>query len=122
MPTGLLGFEQFKKWHLINHPDEAPFSWLQVADEPEVAFLLVPPGLVTREYRPDVADQDVASLGLTDAADALLLNIVTLNATAPATVNLKGPIIINRRTLMAKQVVPRNAAEYSVRYPLPTAH
>ena len=36
-----------------------------------------------------------------------------------ATVNLKGPIVLNRRTLVAKQVIPLNAPEYSVAHPLP---
>jgi flagellar assembly factor FliW len=35
-------------------------------------------------------------------------------------VNLKGPIVVNRHTLVAKQVVPHNAADYSVRHPLST--
>jgi len=36
-------------------------------------------------------------------------------------VNLKGPIVINRRTLTGKQVIPVNAAEYAIRHPLPLA-
>jgi flagellar assembly factor FliW len=35
------------------------------------------------------------------------------------TLNLKGPIILSRRTLVAKQVIPTNASEFSVRHPLP---
>jgi flagellar assembly factor FliW len=33
-------------------------------------------------------------------------------------VNLKGPIVINRRTLIGKQVIINNAAQYSLNHPL----
>jgi len=32
---------------------------------------------------------------------------------------LKGPIVINRRTLIGKQIIPVNASEYAIRHPLP---
>lgn len=121
MPSGLLGFERFKQWRLISDPNQAPFFWLQVVEDPSLTFLLVPPATIAPTYKPDVPAEDAAALGLADPADAVLLNIVTLNANAPATVNLKGPIVINRRTLAGKQVIPLNAAEYSVRHPLPAA-
>jgi len=36
-----------------------------------------------------------------------------------ATINLKGPIVINRRTWIGKQVIPVNAAQYPTQHPLP---
>ena len=48
----------------------------------------------------------------------MVYNIVTLRGAAPATVNLKGPIVINRHTNLARQVVLNNAADYSVRHPI----
>jgi len=33
-------------------------------------------------------------------------------------VNLKGPIVINRRTLIGKQVILNNASRYSLHHPL----
>jgi flagellar assembly factor FliW len=36
-------------------------------------------------------------------------------------VNLKGPVVINRRTLVGKQVIPRNVAGYALHHPLPAA-
>jgi flagellar assembly factor FliW len=47
-----------------------------------------------------------------------VLNIVTLRDTVPASasVNLTGPIIINRRTLQAKQVVISNYMGYRTPY------
>ena len=116
---GLLGFEQHRTWQLIADPDQLPFQWLRAYDNPQVAFLVVPPSLVEPDYRPDVSAEDVAFLDLRDSQDALVLNVVTLRADRQATANLKGPILLNRRTLIGKQVVPVNAADYSVQHPLP---
>ena len=118
IPAGLLGLEHIKEFELVVNPAEAPFVWLQSAGVPDVAFLLVPPFVVKPDYQPDIARSDVAALGLESAEDALLFNIVTLRGNAPATVNLKGPIVINRLNNLARQVVLSNAADYSVRQPI----
>lgn len=118
IPGGLLGLEHIKEYELISVPDEDPFMWLQSAGAPKVTFLLVSPFAVRRDYRPDISDTDVQSLGLQTSDDALLFNIVTARDNATATVNLKGPILINRATNVARQVVLNNAAEYSVRHPI----
>ena len=115
----LLGFERIKHYALLSNPEEAPFFWLQVADDASLAFLVIEPGLVAPDYQPDINDRDAANLGLTKPEDALLFNIVTVRGTNQATVNLKGPIVINRHSRIGKQVVPDNAMEYSVRHPLP---
>ena len=60
-------------------------------------------------------------LGLEEATDAILLNIVTVRGPQRATINLKGPIVINRHTRMGKQVIIANAADYSVQHSLPVA-
>ena len=58
-------------------------------------------------------------LGLKNPEDALLLNIVTVQKQGQgATMNLKGPIVINRNTGIGKQVVIANASDYSVQHPL----
>ncbi len=121
LPMGLLGLEEFKQFVLLGRPEDAPFLWMQVQGDPSLAFLVVSPFEVLPDYRPDVPGEDAASLKLTDPRDALFLSIVTLHAKKQATVNLKGPIVINARTRVGKQVIIANAAEYSVQHPLPVA-
>lgn len=122
MPFGLLGFERIKEYELMAKPSEAPFLWLQVPGNTSLAFLVINPFLAAPEYRPDIPEDDVRFLGLQSPDDALLFNIVTVRGTNRATVNLKGPIIFNRRTFVGKQVVLNNASEYSVQHPLPVAN
>jgi flagellar assembly factor FliW len=120
LPMGLLGFEQLKDYLLIANPGEEPFRWLQVKDDPKLAFIVVEPFLIVPEYKPDIPQADVEFLGLSASTDAALYNIITLHGNGPATVNLKGPVVINRNTGVAKQVIIANAAQYSVQHPLPT--
>jgi flagellar assembly factor FliW len=121
LPMGLLGFEQMKDYLLISNPEEEPFRWLRVKDNPALAFVVVEPFLAVPDYQPDIPQPDVEFLGLKKPDDALVYNIVTLHAGQRATINLKGPVVINRNTGVGKQVILTNAASYSVQHPLPEA-
>jgi flagellar assembly factor FliW len=119
MPTGLLGFEEIKDYVLMTNPDEQPFSWLKVQDNSALAFVVINPFIALPDYQPDIPQADVDILGLKQPDDAMLLSIVTVHDERRATVNLKGPIVINRHTHIAKQVIIANATAYSVTHPLP---
>ncbi len=121
MPWGLLGFERIKEYVLLSNPDEAPFFWLQVLNDPHLAFLVISPFAAMPTYQPDISAEDVVCLELNQPHDALVFNIVTLKPGGRGTVNLRGPIVLNRNTLVAKQVIPLNSAEFDLHYPLPTA-
>jgi flagellar assembly factor FliW len=121
LPMGILGFEQIKDYALLANPAEEPFAWLQVEANASLAFVVIDPFIVLPEYQPDIPQTDVEFLGLDDASDALLLNIVTVHGPQRATVNLKSPIVINRHTRLGKQVILANASDYSVQHPLPVA-
>ena len=121
LPYGLLGFEKVKNYALISRPHEEPFLWLQMLDEGRHAFLILSPSVAVPDYRPDISEAEVKFLELTTPDDALVFNIVTLRANGPATINLKGPLIVNRYTRVGKQVIPNNAAQYAVSYPLPVS-
>jgi flagellar assembly factor FliW len=121
LPLGLLGFELVKNYALLSRPHEEPFYWLQMLEDAKHAFLIVSPFIAVPDYEPDISQQDVDFLGLTTPADSLVYNIVTLRGKGPATINLKGPIIINRHTMVGKQVIPNNAATFSLHHPLPVS-
>lgn len=119
LPMGLLGFEQVKEYLLIAKPAEEPFQWLQMKDNAALAFVVIDPFLIMPEYQPDIPQPDVDFLGIEDPQDAVLFNIVTVHGPKHATVNLKGPVVFNRRTFIGKQVVIANASAYSIEHPLP---
>ncbi len=119
LPLGLLGFERIKRYALLENPHEAPFRWLQVLEDPSLAFLVLSPFIALPDYEPDVATEDVEFLEAASPEDVLLFGIVTLRGKGRATINLKGPIAINRHSLKGRQVVLANAARYSLEHPLP---
>ncbi len=116
-PLGLLGFESAKYYLLTVKPEDCPMLWLQMLDGQKHSFRVVMPGFILPDYQPIISQQDVEFLGLKDSSDALAFSIVTQEETGAA-VNLKGPIIINRRTLIGKQVIVQNAEKFSVQHPI----
>lgn len=119
MPFGLLGFEQLKSFALVANPQEEPFLWLQAIEEPKLAFLVMSPFAVVPDYQPEIPEEEERALGLQGSNETLIFNIVTMRGAEQATVNLKGPIVLNRRTLVAKQIIPLNAPHLPVAHPLP---
>ncbi len=117
LPLGLLGFESTKSYWILSNPEDAPFAWLQVPDQVDLAFLVVPAFSVLHDYAPNLSDLDVEFLGLESPEEALIYTIVTLRADGTSTVNLKGPIVINRQTMIGKQVVLANSP-YVIQHPL----
>ena len=117
-PSGILGFEEIKEYELQPLPDLEPFFWMEGGSSKKHAFLLVPPAHVLESYSIELNKEDVNFLDLTTSEDALIFNIVTYGSNQTMTVNLKGPILVNRHTMVAKQVVPTNAVELPTTYPL----
>ena len=62
--------------------------------------------------------EHVALLGLDNPEDAVVLNIATYHADERVTVNLKGPIVYNKATQTARQIVPRNASDLPLAHPM----
>lgn len=123
LPQGLVGFPDHTGFELLYNQEQLPFRWLRLLGAEPVDFVVIEPGGIIPDYELELFDEDAAFLGITDAADALVLNIVAVSRSLPptATINLVGPVIINRRTGIAKQVVIANHARYSARHPLVTS-
>ncbi|TGL60996.1 flagellar assembly protein FliW [Leptospira sarikeiensis] len=109
-PEGLLGFGGYKKFALIEEDEESVFKWLQSIDEVDLAFVVIPPSLFKKEYKPLLSQEELSQIGLQDVSEALTLVIVTIPNDDPAsmTANLQGPILINKKDLTGRQFVSRN--------------
>jgi flagellar assembly factor FliW len=121
-PAGIVGFPHHTRGEVIHIEEQLPFQWLRLHGPTPLNFVVIDPTGIIPDYLPELFDEDAASLGIETAEDALLLNIVTVGRTQPATatVNLVGPIVINRHSGRAKQVVISNHSRYSARHPLVT--
>lgn len=104
-PHGLLGFEKFKDYVILD-AERQPFYWLQSLDVERIAFVLVNPFLFRPDYELDIDDSDLSEIGIADPESALVFSIVTIPADgSPMTANLQGPLVINREGRLARQSI-----------------
>jgi flagellar assembly factor FliW len=122
-PAGIVGFPEHRRGEVFHLPDQLPFQWLRLHGPDPLHFVVIDPSGLVADYAPELFDDDAHALGIDSAADALVYTIVTVRggASSTATVNLVGPLIVNRRTGIARQVVVANHTQYSARHPLITA-
>lgn len=115
-PDGIIGFEEIKYYFLLDSREGGPFYWLQAEKNPDLAFILMNPRVFREDYELRVRQSDRESIGIESEEDCLDFVIITV-PTDPAKIsaNLMGPIIINRRTREAGQVISLND-EYTTRH------
>ena len=120
LPQGLFGFPEIDKMELVYDPEELPFMWLREEKKDGLAFIVLEPGGIIPDYSVEIADADVELLGISSAEDTMILNIVTLPSDkgSKISINLVGPIIVNRNSLVSKQCIINNHEKYSARYVL----
>jgi flagellar assembly factor FliW len=104
-PEGIFGFEAFKTYVLLD-AEQQPYYYLQSVETQGAAFILLKPFLFRPDYEIDIADEELAQIGITDPAEALVFSIVTVPTDgSPMTANLAGPLVINREKRIGKQIV-----------------
>ena len=103
---GLLGFEELKQFAIIDVEECLPFEWLVSVEEPAVAFAILNPTLLFSDYKPSLTKDELVLLDIKKEMDVEMFCIVTLGETPEnVTLNLKGPILINMKNKMGKQIV-----------------
>lgn len=119
-PLGLVGFRDFGRAQVVYREEQLPFLWLTSQEGPDISFLVLEPTGIVPDYAIELEEQDVEFLQLEDPAEALVLNIVSVPGGhfKDATVNLVGPVVINRSTRRGKQVIIANHQNFSARHPL----
>lgn len=113
--SGLLGFEELKRFVLLERPEIAPLEWLQSVENPQIVFTVIDPTVVFGNYQPDFSPEDWEALGLSEGEPVTVRVLVTVpKDPADMTANLLGPLVINTAQGKGRQVVLVNS-EYPVR-------
>lgn len=116
-PSGLFGFERMEHFALLDST-APPFLWLQSLDDPGLAFILVNPYLVVREYVLDIDPLELREIGDPPEEDLLVFAIVTIaQEENRVSCNLQGPVIINRRARLGRQAISLDS-RWSIRHSL----
>jgi flagellar assembly factor FliW len=114
---GLGGFESLRRYALIPEVD-SPVDWLVSLEDPDVCFALIEPFSFEPAYAFELTDSDAEALGMREAGDALVRCILTLNEDPQKiTANLLAPLVLCRRTHMARQVIVQDE-RYGLRAPV----
>ena len=119
---GLLGFPDATLFVRVPVDDAEGWLWLQSTTDRELAFLAIVPFRFFPDYDIELADADVDVLELDDPSDAEVLALVTVRhnesgGISAVTANLLGPLVINRRTGLGRQVVLSDS-QHSTREPV----
>lgn len=115
-PEGLPAFEEAKEFVFLCKPETRPFFFMQSVSTPDLSFVCIDPFLICEEYAPRISETDVKYLHLESMNDALVVSIVTVSPKLDeTTANLQGPVIINIRACICKQVIC-DGQNYPVRY------
>jgi len=104
--SGLPGFNDEKEFALLNFPGNETFQILQSISNENLAFIVTNPYHFYTDYEFTLNAQIRESLQIEQSDDVLVLAIVTLKDTInKSTMNLKAPIIINRKLKYGKQYI-----------------
>jgi flagellar assembly factor FliW len=121
IPAGLIGFPDQKRYVLLEHKKGSPFVWFQALDDEALAFLLIDPLLCKPDYELLISPEDRKALELPDSCEGVqTLVIVNVTSAGPLeiTANLLGPVVMNVKKRLAKQIVLYQSP-YSTRFPIP---
>lgn len=106
-PYGIMGFEALKDFILLD-ADQQPFYWLQSMDVKETAFVLINPQVFRKDYNPKIFPGDLEEIGIKkiEIENVLIFAIVTVPENQQKmSANLQGPLVINKDTKVARQVI-----------------
>lgn len=116
-PEGIPGFEGSKKFIVLSGDDpDSPFKWLQGVDAPQLAFAIVDPFFVKKDYDFNINEEIVRKLEIEKAEDVAVYAIVVVpEDISQMTMNLKAPVLVNARNHKGTQIV-LDTDRYSMRH------
>lgn len=113
---GILGFEQLKKFFVVDPGDQTLILWFQSVEDPAVAFPIIEPKIFLPDYSVKLLPAELNSLEIESVNDACVFTILTIpQIVTDMSANLKAPIVINNKTKLARQIVLQDS-KLEVRY------
>jgi flagellar assembly factor FliW len=122
-PLGLPGFENQRRFLLVEQELNKPIVFLQSLSRPELCFITVPVQGILPGYELTLTAEELHTLGLAQdrqpvaGVEVIHLAVVSLAEGRPPTVNLLAPIVVNWRMRLAVQSVQADSS-YSHQHPL----
>ncbi|HHV74875.1 MAG TPA: flagellar assembly protein FliW [Thermoanaerobacterium sp.] len=115
---GIPGFEGLKSFILLSSEEFTPFKWLQSLDDTDIAFVIVDPKAIIKDYKIELDVETVKALDIKDLNHILVFAIVVIpDEIEKMTANLKAPIIINAENNKGMQIFLDND-DYMIKHPI----
>ena len=119
-PKGIVGFPELTKFaliHDIEKGNQGGIRWMQSMQETNFAMPVIDPLSVKDDYKPEVDDELLATIGGIDGDILVLVTITVPSDLKKMSVNLKAPIVINVSERKAVQII-LDGDEYQVKFPV----
>ncbi len=115
---GIPGFEGLKSFILLSVDEYTPFKWLQSLDDTNIAFVIIDPKAIVKDYKVELDEETVKLLDIKDLNHILVFAIVVIpDEIEKMTANLKAPIIINAENNKGMQILLDND-DYMIKHPV----
>ncbi len=115
---GIPGFNDLKKFILLDLQEYEPFKLLQSLEEDEISLIVTSPYEFFNDYEIKLGEETIKNLNVHSPEEVMILTTVTLNSDVKKiTTNLQGPIVINTYNNFGEQIILDNS-NYRVKSPL----
>lgn len=106
----ILGFENDRRFALLEHAEDSPFQWLQSIDTPALAFVVTQPGHFGLDYTFELPQAYADQLEAESPDEVAVFTLVTIPSDGEddpsrITTNLLAPIVLNHSRRIAVQSV-----------------
>lgn len=116
-PWGLPGFEDLKKYIILEVSDTKPIYWLQSTENKFIALPVIVSFELLSDYNIYIKENELEGLYVESKNDLLILNVMVIpQDVKDMTINLAAPIVINVKHGIGKQIII-DAKELPIRYP-----
>lgn len=115
----IIGFDELKKFIVLDPSPDTMFKWLQSIEDPSLAFPIISVAALDYDYSINLSDNVVNDLKITNPESLLVMNITSIPQDNPhgTTINLLAPIIFNLDNQTAGQIV-LSGSGYSISHPM----
>ena len=104
---GIPAFEDEHEFVVLPYEEGTPYMFLQSMMTPELAFLMTDPFVFFSDYSFELDDENMDKLEIKTMDDVLVCTLISIprSGVADMTTNLLAPVVINRHTMQARQIV-----------------
>ena len=115
----IIGFNELKKFVIVDLNKDSFFKWLQSVEDPSLAFPIVSVFSMNIDYSVDLPDNVVEKLKIQSVESLLVMNIASIPQDDPqgTTLNLLAPLVFNLDENLAGQII-LSGSGYDISFPL----